>query len=61
MKEQIEDLRQKQTQRKVYQEQMKDLQKQAQRSRDVADSDDDEQEKRGWLRWIGLGKSKNKE
>jgi hypothetical protein len=61
MKEQIEELRQKQTQRTVYQEQMRELQKQAQRSREAADSDDDDQEKRGWLRWIGLGKSQNKE
>ncbi len=61
MKEQIEELREKQKQRTVYQEQMRELQKQAQRSREAADSDDDDQEKRGWLRWIGLGKSQNKE
>jgi hypothetical protein len=64
MKEQIEDLRQKQQQRSVYRDQMMELQKQAQRSRAVADSDVDNQGKEnagGWLRWIGLGKTQNKE
>jgi hypothetical protein len=61
MKEQIEELRQKQTQRTAYQEQMRELQKQAKRSREAADSDDDDEEKGGWLRWIGFGKSQNKE
>jgi hypothetical protein len=57
MKEQIEELRQKQQQRTVYRDQMMELQKQAQRSREAVNDDDDQDTGRGWLRWIGLGKS----
>lgn len=61
MKEQIEELRQKSQQRQVYRDQMKELNKQAQKSRAVVLQENEKPAAgRGWLRWIGLGgKSSN--
>lgn len=62
MKAQIEEMAKQEKQRKVYREQLLELNKQAQRTN--ADQQQDEspssgegqqEGRRGWLRWIGLG------
>jgi hypothetical protein len=53
MKEQIEALSAQQKQRDVYRDQMKELHAQAARTR--KQQEEKEEEKPGWLRWIGLG------
>jgi hypothetical protein len=62
MKEQIEELKEKQNQRQVYREQMKELHKQAQRTTDAEqarissiETEGRQASGQGWLRWIGLG------
>ena len=58
MKEQIEALAAQQKQRKVYLEQMKELNAKAARAQEHATSQSQE-ERRGWLSWIGWGRKKN--
>ncbi|GKY98780.1 hypothetical protein MPSEU_000834200 [Mayamaea pseudoterrestris] len=62
MKEQIERLQKQQEQHQAYREQLRELNKQAnrttatlQQSHEVKDDAAASEAKRGWLRWIGLG------
>ena len=62
MKEQIEKLKIQQEQHQAYREQLRELNKQANRTTLAAaemNSGADEGSSRGWLRWIGLGKKES--
>lgn len=59
MKEQIEALAAQQKQRNAYREQMKELNAQAARAQESRRLEEEQQQRRGWLSWIGLGGKKN--
>ena len=63
MKEQIEKLKIQQEQHQAYREQLRELNKQANRTTqaamEVSRGADNEGSSRGWLRWIGLGKKES--
>lgn len=64
LKQKIEELAKQQEQREAYREQLKMLSEQAAKAekaqQEMIASEDEPVSNRGWLRWIGLGRSQSK-